>query len=202
MEAGKYALLASYQAEWCARAVHEYIDATTRGASRAVKILEVAVVLGKISEAILSLIAVGQGLIRLLSRKGATAALEGGAQRQLTGGQRQLPAGKPTGGAPVPRGAQTVEYSSNSQVSAPVRKVVVKDRGNLGEAVDEMRRRAGLSPRPGGTFYDKLGANESIQLAKARKEYMEWLVKNPNASTAEKFAKHDRDIIARFGHLD
>ena len=51
-------------------------------------------------------------------------------------------------------------------------------------------------------YYDKLGANESIQLEKARKEFMEWLVKNPNASMEEIFAKHDRDIIARFGHLD
>ena len=51
-------------------------------------------------------------------------------------------------------------------------------------------------------YYDKLDANESIQLEKARKEFMEWLVKNPNASREEIFAKQARDIIARFGHLD
>jgi hypothetical protein len=92
-ESGKFALLATYQTEWCARAVHEYAKATTKGASRVVTILEIVKVCGEIAGWILSLLAVGQGLIRLLSRKGGQAALQGGALRQLGGGQLQLPAG-------------------------------------------------------------------------------------------------------------
>ncbi len=92
-EAAEFGLFGAYQAEWCARAVHEYIEATLSGADRAKTILEVAVVLGEVAGSILTVRFVAQNLIRLLTRKSATLALEGGAQSQLsTGGQRQLSA--------------------------------------------------------------------------------------------------------------
>jgi hypothetical protein len=200
MEAGKFALLAAYQAEWCARAVHEYIDATTRGATRAVKVLEVAVVLGKIAEGILSVIFIGQGLIRLLSRRGATAALEGGAQRQLTGGQRQLPAPAepvPTpvsgGGNPGPRGGSTAA-DSLAPVKPP-RPGVRRFDTDIGDAVDRLRQHMGL---PARTLPGRLALAENAQLGKAHKEFIAWLNANPNASLDQKLAQLD-SIKKRLG---
>jgi hypothetical protein len=51
-------------------------------------------------------------------------------------------------------------------------------------------------------MFGRLGESEMLQYERAHKQYMDWLLKNPNATLAEKFAKHDRDIVARFGHLD
>jgi len=215
MQATNFALLAGYQAEWCARAVHEYINATYRGATRAVKILEVAVVLGKISEAILSLIAIGSGLIRLLSKKGATAALEGGAQRQLTGGgQRQLPApgqttptpvaskpptpSRPTGGgtAGSGKGGTLVEDTLAPVKPSPGRKVQRFDT-EIGDAVDQLRQHLGL-PARNQTLHGPIALAEEAQLGKAQREYFAWLNANPNASLDLKIATYDR-IKARLG---
>ena len=211
-ESAKFALLAAYQAEWCGRAVHEYVNATTKGASRVVTILEIAQVCGEIAGWILSLLAVGQGMIRLLSRKGGQAALQGGAQRQLTGGQRQLPAGGQTTPTPVSRtptpapkpGTPTVADGAHTAgpPARPPAGGVAKDKGSLVDAVDQLRHQAGLPPYQGGTHFGRLGRAELAQYEKAHKEYLDWLTKNPNASLAEKFAKHDRDIVARFGNLD
>jgi hypothetical protein len=95
MEATKFLILAATLAEWNSRAVHEYIKATMKGAERAVSILEVAVIAGKIAESLLLLYSVGTSLIRLLGGKASTTALS-------TTVRRQLPAGKPQQVAPYP----------------------------------------------------------------------------------------------------
>lgn len=206
-EAAKFGLLAAYQAQWCAQAVSSYIEATLSGASRVRSLLEVVAAIGKVAESILEIWFVGRGIFRMLTRKSATLALEGSAQRQL-------PPGRPTGGpstvpgSPTPTGVkpgpQTVGYGPQTAAPArnPAGRVAIKDRGDLGESVDQIRQQLGLPPRQGGTHFGLVGASESKQLNEARKAYMDWLVKNPDASLAEKMAKHDRDIVARFGHLD
>ena len=106
MEATKYLILAANLAEWNSRAVHEYIKATTKGAERAVSILEVAVVMGKVAESLLLLYSVGTGLIRLLGGKASTTALS-------TTVRRQLPAGKPQQMAPYPRTPSAVALAQH-----------------------------------------------------------------------------------------
>jgi len=95
MEATKYLILAATLAEWNSKAVHEYIKATMKGAEKAVSILEIAVIAGKIAESLLLLYSVGTSLIRLLGGKASTTAIS-------TTVPRQLPAGKPQQIAPYP----------------------------------------------------------------------------------------------------
>ncbi len=198
MEAGKYALLAAYQAEWCARAVHEYVDATTRGATRVVKVLEVAVVLGKIAEGILALISVASGLIRLLTRKGGTALLEGGAQRQLPAGQTTpTPVSRTPTPAPQP-GNPTVGYGSDTMKPGVVpggKPGVKRFDTDIGDAVDRLRQHIGLPPRklPG-----PLAELEMAELGVAHNKFTAWMNANPNATLVQKLEELDR-IKKRMG---
>jgi hypothetical protein len=193
VEASKYALLAAYQAQWCASGLHEYVKDTTKGATRVVKILEIAVVCGEIAGFILTVMAVGHGLIRLLSRKGGQAALQGGAQRQLTGGQRQLPAPAEPVPTPTPGGVapgagrgQTVVENTLAPVK-PGGPRVQRFNTDVGEAVDKLRQHLGLAPRTlrGG----ELGFADDLLLGRVHKQFTYWLTKNPRATLDQKLAE-------------
>jgi hypothetical protein len=72
VEAGKFVTLAAWQVHWRAQALQAYIDATLKGAQRAVDVLEIAATAGQIAETVLTVIWLGQGMIRLLSTRGAS----------------------------------------------------------------------------------------------------------------------------------
>jgi hypothetical protein len=71
-EAGKFVVLAAWQVDWRARVLDAYIDATRSGAQRAVDVLEIAAAAGEIAETVLTVIWLGEGMIRLLSKRGAS----------------------------------------------------------------------------------------------------------------------------------
>ncbi|MCC6329127.1 MAG: hypothetical protein IT174_11460 [Acidobacteria bacterium] len=205
MQAAKSAQLAAFLAGACGRSVHEYLSATTRGASRAVTILEIARVCGEIAEAVLTLIALGQGIIRLLGRKGGAGAV--GGQGQLTGGQRQLPApAEPVrtpshgagGGTPKP-GSGTVGYGQDTLNPVVRPRPAGREMTNLPDAINHARAKIGLPPLPPKTLAGPLALAEDAQYRKLHKEFMDWLTKNPNASLAEKNARLERVNQARWG---
>ena len=193
-EAAKYTLLASYQAQWCGKAVAEYIQATLKGASRVKSILEVIAVIGEIAEAVLLLWFAGEAVFRLLTRKGATLALEGGAQRQLPSGSAagELPAAPAAPHLPppaepvVPPGAQTVGYDTAPAGNLAGGPKVRRFDTNIGDAIRNVRRELGLPPLPAGTVSQ---LHYAARGARADLEFMEWLKVNPNAPWPEKFEK-------------
>jgi hypothetical protein len=176
---------AAYQAMWCGNALHEYIDVTTRGATPAVKILEVATVWGKIAEGILTGITIGGGLMRLLGRKGGTLARDGGAPWQLAGGgQRQLPAAGQTSTTPVSGKASvsTKGYStagpktlgSNAasvapKAAAPITSGAVNT--PMIKAAKHLRQQAGLEPLV-DMWADPHFLQEHAQLVTAKKSFL------------------------------
>lgn len=64
-------IAASYLTEAAANRLHKYIEATTTGAQRAVKILTVAKIAGIVAESVLVIRAIVTGIIRLLAAEGA-----------------------------------------------------------------------------------------------------------------------------------
>lgn len=197
-EAAKFALLAAFQTEWCARAVREYANATTKGASRVVSILEVIAVCGEIAGWILSILAVGHGVARLLGQKGGQAALQGGGQRMLpppaevpktpTGtlrgsgvGPANAPAGAPSPGlGPVPHNPGTL----------------ISDYGkDLGNAIAYARQKLGMPPLMARTLNGgrtNFALAENARFRKAHAEFMDWLLRNPKATLAQKEARRER----------
>lgn len=108
LESTKFLILAATIAEWNSRAVHDYADATMKGAARAKSILEVAVIMGKVAEGLLLVYSVGSGLIRLLGGKASQTAISTTAQRQLTAGKpQQIAPYPPSPTAVAPRPAPT-----------------------------------------------------------------------------------------------
>jgi hypothetical protein len=110
---------------------------------------------------------------------------------------RALPPGPPAtaagGNAPRP-GSRTIV---SLDASTPVAPVVPPQQGfntGLGEALQNMRRQMGLPPLPARTV------SQLHYIARGRRadrEFMDWLLANPNASPSAKFEMMDR-IYARW----
>lgn len=96
--------IAGFETSICAKKLADYIADTQKGAQRAIKVLKVLVIAGKIAEAVLVVYAVFTTLTRLL----ATRALEAGAEA----GFRALPPGSPPP-APPPYTGPGAYYPTN-----------------------------------------------------------------------------------------
>jgi hypothetical protein len=201
MEAGKFALLAAYQTQWCAQAVGDYIDATLSGASRVKSILEVAVVVGQVAESILAIWFVGQGVFRLLTRKSATLALEGGAQRQLPAGGQTAPTSISPPAAPPPPKPMTRTVSIHSEPPAVASPKAV--RKEIHASMSQVREQLGM---PAVTQPGRLALAQEAQFERHLKEYMDYVqsefkalkARNPNWTLKDAQAVVDR-ADARYG---
>lgn len=144
MEANKLVVLASYQAEWAAYALMQYVQFVNDikpGVGIALEILKVADLLGDIAGAVLIVRAAGQRAIRLLAGKGGTPALP---TPGTSTPARQLPAGPAT--------SETAAYESAVQ-QAEIR---------IKSAVTPPRTPAPVTPAPASGANGAQGRTGSI----------------------------------------
>jgi hypothetical protein len=219
LEATKFIVLAATLAEWNSLALHKYINATMRGASTAVSVLEVASFMGKIAEGFLLVYSAGAGLIRLLGGKAGSRAAGNAVQRQLTPGKPQQVAPYPPSPSsvappraptpvtrnptPAPGGNGAVGRTGTkpgTPYTAPPAKNLAGGRNpdrwgsaaNMEDVINKVRVQNGMKPLPNKTNPGTLGRHNDAIVQKAHDEYMKWLAANPGASLEQKIARFDR----------
>lgn len=161
IEAGKFVALAAWQVHWRAQALQAYKDATLKGAQRAVDVLEIAAVAGEIAETVLTVIWVGQGIIRLLSKKGASEVVSTVAKESYVSAparsaktveekiyQNYVHGKAPNGKAPAPAGAGGGGSPAPAQVS---KSTPAPGKSPTGSPVSKSTTPTGQQPPSGST---------------------------------------------------
>jgi hypothetical protein len=156
-QAGKLVFLAALMTHLAAQRLNDYIDAFSLGAERAVKVLKVLKTAGEVAQVVLVTTGVGAGMVRLLSRRAATAGFEAaatGAGRGASGGAGNVPAG----GLPVPAGTAGAGESAAAGAG---------DSAGAGAS----RVSTGGAPRPAQPVTNTPLAHQTTNLANVRQVY-------------------------------
>ncbi len=195
-EANKLVILASYQAEWGANALMQYIkfvEAVKPGVSVVLQVLQVAKKLGEIADAILLIRSAGKGLFRLLSGKGAPPAIPapgtGSPSRQIA-----APASNPVDSyqTAIKKAENAVQPATRNAPTAPS---VAPRSGN-----GPITRADSVAPGPPGqriNEWDLLPLNSD-----ARKRALEWLSSTGNAAYTRANAQYVEYVRRELRHLE
>lgn len=211
-EAGKLILLAALTTHLAAQRLNAYIDAFSLGAERAVKVLKVLKTAGEVAQVVLITTGVGAGMVRVLSRRAATAGIDAAATaagRGASGGAGNVPAGgltlpagtagagesgaagaaaRPVTNAPIAH--QTTNLANVRQVYANT----LQKAGQAGVTMDSTAAGARITG-PGVSRYD-------LAFEEDTRQYLEYvgarLRANPNATLAEK-RKFIEEADAKWG---
>lgn len=187
-------ILAGVEAAVAAELLNNYVAATKKGAARAVSVLNVLQVAGEVSQILLAVFSIASGLFRLLSVRGGAAAAGEGAGAAAGG---EVGAGATAGGevgagaeaaaSPAPPVTQRagVRYPTNYQGQEAYNSTVVQANQTL--------------ETTGAGAFNRVDAATRERNTRFYRQFFDWLVKNPNASLAEKNAQLEKLNQVRWG---